>query len=728
VPLVSYILVNWHTEDLLPRALSSIAAQDHPLRELIVVDNGSERFGSAALAPYLPLKLIQNTRNLGFAAANNQALAQARGEFVVLLNCDAYLAPDFTRRALHVFAANPRLGTVVPKLLRDDGSGVIDSAGHVMHTDRTTAHRGRGKVDQGQYEQGGFVFGGTAAAIAYRRAMLESAAYAWPRALPPDDEGLPGVAPVFDEAFFSYFEDVDLDWRAALAGWRAYYEPECLAYHRGHASGGRGSYAIRLRAEKNRYLMLAKNDTLGSQLAAAGPLALYEAWHALKALFQPWLWPAAFMLLWHLPGALAYRWRAGRGRIIPPRQVAAQFVPRGLEAPLRSEPPSQRDVPLLERPGERRGGGTQYPLVSVIVLNLNGLELTRQCVRSLLRQTYSPVEIIVVDNGSAVDEAALVGVTFTEVKTLRLRRNHGFAGGVNWGLTLAQGGYIALVNNDCVLDPECLKRLVYAARRTGAPAVSGRLLDLGDPALLLAALAALDLEQEQDEAIIWDMPDKLAAALDESQRNHGLSLSGYIVHDAYGEQQECFYPSGALCLLRRDAVEPLLPELFPHFYFAYHEDAGLGFRLRARGGWVAKEPRAAAVHLHGATARRLGRPRLRFLEERNRCLNLLGFLPGWVILRLLPRWAGECLLTGLALLARPGDWLGWLAAHLWLCTHPGAVLRWRAKCRAQASVPDEAWLAQLSGQVRGRGGLLNWLGLAWCRLLGVPCRETKLEP
>jgi GT2 family glycosyltransferase len=729
-PLVSYILVNWRTSDTLPRALESLAAQTHQRREVIVVDNGSEDFHAGLLAQMPQVRLIENSRNLGFAVANNQALSVCRGEFIVLLNCDAYIEPEFTRYALDVFAENERIGTVVPKILRDDGSGEIDSAGHVMYTDRTAAHRGRGELDQGQYDAGGFVFGGTAAAIAYRRAMLATVALP-PQSAPEDDadgfDASPALGPVFDAAFFAYFEDVDLDWRANLCGWLAYYAPECVAYHRGHGSGGRRSMAIRLRAEKNRYLMLAKNDTLAGQLSALGPLLVYETWHALKLALQPWLWPSLLMLWWRLPGAWAYRLYAGPRRSVRAGAVAAQFARRGMQPPPMPAPPSMSAVPLLERPGERRSAdyAASFPLVSVVIVNYNGLELTRACLQALNKQTYEPLEIIVVDNGSATDEADLLAMSFPQLKTLGLHRNHGFAGGVNWGLTLATGEYIVLLNNDCLPEPDCIRRLVYAARRTGAPAVSGRLIDLASPQFVPAALTALELEQERDEEIVWDMPLELAQALEESWRNHGLSLSGFIIHDAYGDKPECFYPSGGLCLLARTAVGAMLPRLFPHAYFAYHEDVNLGLRLRAQGGWVAKEPRAAAVHVHGSTARRLGRPRLRFLQERNRWLNLLGYLPAGVIAKLAPLWLMLWLVACVTLLIRPGDWLGWAMAQLWLATHVPTVLRWRAQCRAAVSVPDAQWQSAMSGRLRGHGGLLNSLSLAWCRLLRLPCLENS---
>jgi len=723
VPLVSYVLVNWHTEELLPRALRSIQAQEHTQHEIILVDNASPDFDEVTVSGIVPLTIIRNTRNRGFAAANNQGIAASRGDYVVLLNCDAYLDSGFTAGALAVFESNPRIGTVVPKILRDDGSDRIDSCGHLMHLDRTPVHRGRNERDQGQYDAGGFVFGGTAAAVMYRREMLEVVVARG---------SISTSGQVFDESFFAYYEDVDLDWRASLAGWRAYYEPRCRAFHRGHGSGGRASYLIRLRAEKNRYLMMAKNDTLAEQLRAWPSLALYECWHGLWTIFRPWLWPAYLVLLWLLPAAWAYRWQARQQRVIPPRQVTQLFVPRGLKPPPRAAPPSSRHTPLLETQEERIKQDADveptYPLISVIILNHNGLALTKACLIALESQTYDPVEIIVVDNGSVVDEADLLAIDFPSIRTLRLDRNHGFTGGVNWGLSIANGEFIALLNNDSITDPNCLRHLVYAARRTGAAAVSGRLVDIRRAADVGPVLNAIDLEQDRDEPVVGGVSAEQTAALVQSRRNHGLSLYGYIVSDTYGTRAECFYPSGGLCLLKRAAIDDVLPELFPHFYFAYHEDVYLGFRLRAHDRQVVKESRAAVVHLAGSTARRLGRARLRFYQERNRVLNMVAWLPWRILWRLTPFCAIAALGSGLSLLvSKPSEFLGWLAAHCWFWMHLVSVFRWRQQCQAEVEAKPESYVSELSGQVRGRGGLLNVLSLWWCRLLNIPCREHAAE-
>ncbi len=725
IPLVSYILVNWRTEDLLPRALASIAAQSHKLREVWVVDNGSPDFDPAVLLACPAARCIRNAENLGFAAANNQALIECRGDVIVLLNCDAYLDPQFTVRALAVLNANERIGTVVPKILRDDSSGQIDSAGHIMHTDRTPALRGHGEVDQGQYDRGGFVFGGTAAAICYRREMLAAVAD------PPGGGGEQLLGEVFDASFFAYYEDVDLDWRAQRAGWQAYYEPRCLAYHRGHGSGGRSDIAIQRKAEKNRYLMMAKNDSSKAQQPHRGALLVYETWHLCKTLARPALWPAYRALSACKPQALRYARQYAARRPVSAEEVAQRwFVPRGCQPPPKAEAPGAGDEQgagaAALHPGGEPAGGVEFPLVSVVVVNFNGLHLTKACVMALEAQSYQRLEIIVVDNGSEINEADLLKTDFPTLRTLRLERNQGFSGGANWGMSLARGAYIVLVNNDSLPDEDCIKRLVYAAQRTGAAAVSGKLVDVATAAAATEALAVLDAHFNSED-YTPGLSIEVADALFEASRNHGLSLYGFVVKDAYGGEAACFYPSGGLCVLARAVVDELGPEVFPHAYFAYHEDVHLGFRLRALGYAVSKEPRAVAVHLASSTARKLGRPRLRFYQERNRGLNVIAWLPAWVLWRILPMRLLVEFGTGLALLLRPGDWLGWLSAQLWGWACLPRVLRWRVTCRAQCRIPDEAWLSELSGQVRGARGWLNKLSLAWCKANGIPCRENSRD-
>lgn len=299
-PLFSTVIVNYRTEAYLAHALESVAAQEPP-SEIILVNNGSQGLPQDALVKYPSLTVVANERNVGFARANNQGIEAARGRFICLLNADAYLSDGFFAEVARAFDAHPEVGWIAPKILRAGDPSVIDAAGHVFYSDRTAANRGAGERDAGQYDTEEFVFGATAASAVYRREMLE--------AVSVDGE-------VFDSDFFAYYEDVDLDWRANLMGFRCVYLPSAVAYHVGAGSGGRSTRATRIQAEKNRYLMMAKNDRLLSQVTSFLPLLVYELYHAAYVVAHPYLLAALPRFFALLSKALRKR------RIIRPRTTA----------------------------------------------------------------------------------------------------------------------------------------------------------------------------------------------------------------------------------------------------------------------------------------------------------------------------------------------------------------------------------------------------------------------
>ena len=246
--LVSVIIVNWNGARSLPEVLQAVRDQRYEPIEVIVVDNGSIDGSIASLEADPSVRLIKNTRNLGFAAANNQALEVARGEFVLLLNNDAILTPDYVRALVADLKSDPRRGSACGKLLRPaEGSAValIDSAGHVMYRNLWPTNRGEGEPDGPAFDSSMEVFGVCAAAGLYSRAML-------------DDVAIDGE--VLDSTFFAYLEDVDLDWRARLRGWHSWYDAGAIAYHQRGGTGLWFSTRIQRHILKNRLLMGIKNE------------------------------------------------------------------------------------------------------------------------------------------------------------------------------------------------------------------------------------------------------------------------------------------------------------------------------------------------------------------------------------------------------------------------------------------------------------------------------------
>lgn len=109
------------------------------------------------------------------------------------------------------------------------------------------------------------------------------------------------------------------------------------------------------------------------------------------------------------------------------------------------------------------------PLISVISVNYNGYGLTCAMVESLRRHVTAPLEIIVVDNGSARDEAAMLRERYPGIKALRSERNLGFAGGNNLGFAAAAGDYLLLLNNDTEVEDDTLHYLCETL--AGNPAI-----------------------------------------------------------------------------------------------------------------------------------------------------------------------------------------------------------------------------------------------------------------
>jgi GT2 family glycosyltransferase len=218
-PLVSVVIPNWNGAHHLPVCLDSLRAQTYSHVEIVLVDNGSTD-GSQDLVTnrYPEVRLLALDRNLGLTGGNNAGFGVAQGQILISLNNDTEVDRRFIE-ALVAALEGHEAGMAAAKMLLFDQRDRIHSAGDGYGLDGIPFNRGVWQRDEGQFDVPGWVFGGCGGAVAYRRAML-------------DDIGL------FDESFFMYCEDVDLNWRAQLAGWRCWYTPDAVVYHKLSATGG----------------------------------------------------------------------------------------------------------------------------------------------------------------------------------------------------------------------------------------------------------------------------------------------------------------------------------------------------------------------------------------------------------------------------------------------------------------------------------------------------------
>lgn len=243
---ISIIVVNWNRCELLQACLESLIGQQGVDFEIIVVDNGStdgSREVVAAVAAKTggcpPIRLISNTENRGFCAANNQGFAASSAEFVALLNNDAEACPGWVAALLRAFESRPDVGMVASKILVYEDPSRIDKAGHLMYPDGQNRGRGSGQLDVGQFDQMEEALWPDGCAAMYRRAML-------------DEIG------GFDEDFFAYADDAELGLRGRIAGWNCLYVPEAVVHHHRGATLGLDSARRLELIERNRILLAAK--------------------------------------------------------------------------------------------------------------------------------------------------------------------------------------------------------------------------------------------------------------------------------------------------------------------------------------------------------------------------------------------------------------------------------------------------------------------------------------
>jgi GT2 family glycosyltransferase len=251
---VSVTIVTYNSGRFIRRCLESVLAQDYAKCEIIVVDNASSD-GTADMLEQFEgrCRIVYNPKNIGFAAAQNQAIALSSGDWILTLNPDVLLLPGFIQSLVQAGQFDPEIGTVCGKLLTMSANfdipakPKVDSTGIYFTPMLRHLDRGSQEVDNGHYLRYEYVFGATAAAALYRRAMIE-------------DISLDGE--FFDADFFVYREDADVAWRAQLMGWKCLYVPYARGYHvRKVRPGNRRALPpeINMHSVKNRFLMRLKN-------------------------------------------------------------------------------------------------------------------------------------------------------------------------------------------------------------------------------------------------------------------------------------------------------------------------------------------------------------------------------------------------------------------------------------------------------------------------------------
>ena len=211
-PLVSIIILNYNAGDLLLNCVESIFKTNYNNFEVIVVDNVStDNSHKKCKEKFEKIRLIENSKNLGFCEGNNVGINESNGEFIVMINPDTTVEPDWIDE---LFAAYEEYGEGIfqPKILSLEDKHILQSTGNMIHLFGFGSSRDVGTIDRNQREE------------------IEKVGYAAGTCLFTTSKVFKTVG-LLDSFIFIYHDDVDFGWRAAQLGIPSYYVPKSKIYH-----------------------------------------------------------------------------------------------------------------------------------------------------------------------------------------------------------------------------------------------------------------------------------------------------------------------------------------------------------------------------------------------------------------------------------------------------------------------------------------------------------------
>ena len=218
LPDLAVIIVAYRSGEDLTRCVDSALALGGVTTSVAVVNNEPEDDGPARLARETGILCLESGANVGFCTAVNSALAATASRYVLLLNPDALVAPDYAARLIDRMDRDPVVGSAGGRILRGTPGEArhVDSVGLTMLPGRRPEDMLHGSPDDGVRNGAPEVFGVTAAAAVYRRSAL-------------DEVAVDGA--VLPDEFFMYLDDVDLAWRLRLRGYRSIVDHAAVAWH-----------------------------------------------------------------------------------------------------------------------------------------------------------------------------------------------------------------------------------------------------------------------------------------------------------------------------------------------------------------------------------------------------------------------------------------------------------------------------------------------------------------
>ncbi|MBS3166928.1 glycosyltransferase family 2 protein [Candidatus Woesearchaeota archaeon] len=256
------------------------------------------------------------------------------------------------------------------------------------------------------------------------------------------------------------------------------------------------------------------------------------------------------------------------------------------------------------------------PKISIIMVNWNGKFYLKPCLDSIAEQTFKDFELIFIDNNSTDDSVDFVKKNYSFARVVKLKTNKGLLGGNHEGLKYTKGNYIFFLNNDTVLDKNCLMEIFKAVQTKEI----SRKYTFFAPKIIFINKTLLNS--------VGIMP-----------YNDGTAKDIGIFEDAnnYTEQFEIFGPMGSASIYSRKVLEKIRShgKYFDENYFGYYDDTDLDFRLRWIGEKALYLPKAIVYHHGNASFKKTGKTAL-YHSNKNKILNFVRNYPTSILIKNLP--------------------------------------------------------------------------------------------
>jgi len=237
---VSVIIVNWNGKQHLEECLGSLSKQTFKSFETILVDNGSADGSIEFVETNFPAaKIVRLDKNEGFCRGNNIGLQHARGDFIALLNNDTLVDMYWLEELYRALTKHSHVAICASCIVNYYSRDVLDTAGDGFDLCGVGYKIGEG-MPVTEFQEERYVFGACAGAALYKRSMIDEIGF-------------------FDEGFFAVGEDLDLSFRARLAGYKCLYVPGAIVYHKVNRTLGRNSDFLLYQSRRNVEYTFFKN-------------------------------------------------------------------------------------------------------------------------------------------------------------------------------------------------------------------------------------------------------------------------------------------------------------------------------------------------------------------------------------------------------------------------------------------------------------------------------------